>query len=139
MRKLIVAGTMFAGLVLPSYAMGAGAMATSYCLQGRAADGTYVYPGMVAHNFLAPGTKIYLTGRSFFGQRYFQVHDTGPALADGHFDIWSSTCSTSMAWGRRFITYKIGWPKFHAKLAKAKRHIVRRYGRGVRRLLLHGY
>lgn len=85
--------------------------ATSYCLQGTMANGRYVHRRAVANNFLWPGTKIRLVGRSFYGLRKFVVSDTGPALADGHFDIWSPSCSRSMQWGRRSITYKLGWSK----------------------------
>lgn len=83
--------------------------ATSYCLQGTMANGKYVHRRAVAHNFLMPGTKIRLVGRSFYGLRRFVVSDTGPALRDGHFDLWSPSCSRSMTWGARTIRYKIGW------------------------------
>lgn len=83
--------------------------ATSYCLQGTMANGNYVHKRAVANNFLLPGTKIRLVGRSFYGLRRFVVSDTGPALRDGHFDIWSPSCGRSIAWGRRSIQYKLGW------------------------------
>lgn len=86
--------------------------ATSYCLQGRMADGTWVRPRSVAHNFLVPGTRIRLVGRPFVnGMRRFVVRDTGSALRDGHLDIWTASCSTAIQWGRRSVTFKIGWGK----------------------------
>lgn len=85
--------------------------ATSYCLNGTMANGRYVHKRAVANNFLMPGTKIRLVGRSFYGIRRFVVSDTGPALSDGHFDLWSSSCSRSIAWGARTIRYKLGWAK----------------------------
>lgn len=83
--------------------------ATSYCLQGTMANGKQVHKRAVAHNFLWPGTKIRLTGRSFYGVRRFVVSDTGPALSDGHFDLWSYSCARSIAWGKRTIQYRLGW------------------------------
>ena len=83
--------------------------ATSYCLHGTMANGRHVHRRAVANNFLWMGTKIKLVGRSFFGLRRFVVSDTGPALRDGHFDLWSPSCWRSRAWGRRTIRYKIGW------------------------------
>jgi 3D (Asp-Asp-Asp) domain-containing protein len=83
--------------------------ATSYCLHGTMANGKYVHKRAVANNFLFPGTRIRLVGRSFYGLRKFVVSDTGPALRDGHFDIWADSCSKSIAWGSRSIRYKIGW------------------------------
>jgi 3D (Asp-Asp-Asp) domain-containing protein len=85
------------------------AYATSYCLSGTMANGKQVHKRAIAHNFLRPGTRIRLVGRSFYGRRKFIVSDTGPALRDGHFDIWSESCSKSMHWGSRPIKYKIGW------------------------------
>lgn len=83
--------------------------ATSYCLSGTMANGRQVHRRAVANNFLFPGTKIRLVGRSFYGLRRFVVSDTGPALADGHFDLWSASCSRSIRWGKRTIRYKRGW------------------------------
>jgi 3D (Asp-Asp-Asp) domain-containing protein len=91
------------------------ASATSYCLYGTTASGYRLDDGdradrrTVAHNFLFPGTKIRLLGQSFYGFRRFVVRDTGPALSDGHFDLWSPSCGRSVEWGRRTIVYKLGW------------------------------
>lgn len=86
--------------------------ATSYCLTGTMANGKQVHSRAIASNKLKLGTKIRLVGgNGFYGRRLFVVSDTGPALADGHFDIWSSSCDTSRRWGHRPIKYKIGWGK----------------------------
>jgi 3D (Asp-Asp-Asp) domain-containing protein len=86
--------------------------ATSYCLTGTMANGKKVHKRAIAHNFLKPGTKIRLVGGDgFYGRRLYVVSDTGPALADGHFDIWSESCSRSISWGHRTIKYKLGWGK----------------------------
>lgn len=85
--------------------------ATAYCLRGRTASGVYTRPGVVAHNFYPFGTRIRLVGkRSFFGRRRFTVRDTGPALADGHFDLWTGSCSKAVQWGRRSIRFRVRRP-----------------------------
>lgn len=72
------------------------------------ANGKYVHKRAVAHNFYWFGTRIKLVGRrSFYGRRIFVVSDTGPALADGHFDLWSSSCAKSIQWGKRTIRYRV--------------------------------
>lgn len=86
--------------------------ATSYCLQGTMANGQQVHKRAVASNKLKLGTKIRLVGgNGFYGRRKFIVSDTGGALGDGHFDIWSESCSRSVQWGHRPIKYKLGWAK----------------------------
>jgi 3D (Asp-Asp-Asp) domain-containing protein len=37
------------------------------------------------------------------------IRDTGPALADGHLDIWHPSCSAAVAWGARPVRFKLGW------------------------------
>jgi 3D (Asp-Asp-Asp) domain-containing protein len=83
--------------------------ATSYCLHGRMADGTYTRRRSAASNVLRLGTKIRLVGRSFYGMRRFVIRDTGGALGDGHLDLWHNRCGASIAWGRRSVRYRIGW------------------------------
>jgi 3D (Asp-Asp-Asp) domain-containing protein len=85
--------------------------ATAYCLQGTMVNGKRVHRRAVAHNFYYPGTKIRLTGQSFYGLRRFVVSDTGPALRDGHFDLWTPSCDRAIKWGKRTIRYRIGWRK----------------------------
>lgn len=81
--------------------------ATCYALHGTMADGTAVRPGSAASNYLRLGTRIRLTGRSFYGTRIFTIRDTGPALADGHIDLWHPRRSACMSWGRRAISFRI--------------------------------
>lgn len=83
--------------------------ATCYQLQGRTASGTYVNKRTAAHNFLRPGTRFRLVGKQAgpTGVRRYIVRDTGPALADGHFDLWApSGCNY---FGVRTIRYILGW------------------------------
>lgn len=84
---------------------------TSYCLHGTMADGSYTRRRSVASNFMPFGTKIRLVGRSFYGMRRFIVRDTGSALFDGHLDLWHTSCSNSITWGRRSITFHFGWQR----------------------------
>lgn len=86
--------------------------ATSYCLQGRMADGSWVRPRSAASNVHPLGTHIRLVGRPFLGGlRRFVVRDTGGALGDGHLDLWHPSCSASRVWGARGVRYVLGWRK----------------------------
>lgn len=107
--------------MLPALALAAGALptpaearpdavetyATSYCLRGKMADGSYVRPGSAASNRHELGTRIRLLGRAFFGRRRFVIRDTGRALGDGHVDLWAPSCSTAKAWGHRAVRYVV--------------------------------
>ena len=73
------------------------------------ANGQTVHNRAVASNIYPLGTKIRLIGKSFFGLRRFVVSDTGSALSDGHFDLWSRSCDRSIQWGRQPIKFKFGW------------------------------
>lgn len=92
--------------------------ATCYDLVGTTADGSSTGPGVAAHDYLRHGTKIELVGRSFFGRRRFTIHDTGPALADGHLDLWSGW--GCMLWGARPVRYRIGWSHYLARRGRAQ-------------------
>jgi 3D (Asp-Asp-Asp) domain-containing protein len=86
--------------------------ATSYCLNGTMADGSTVRMRSAASDWLPLGTHIRLIGRPFFGGlRRFVIRDTGPALSDGHLDIWHPSCAASVAWGARPVRFKLGWSK----------------------------
>lgn len=85
------------------------ARATCYQLRGKTASGTRVNKRTAAHNFLAPGTRFRLVGKQAgpTGVRRYIVRDTGPALSDGHFDLWApSGCNY---FGVRTIRYVLGW------------------------------
>lgn len=120
MRNLIVAGLSSITLLAacdPSPAVATSGRrifrtyATSYCEHGVMRDGSYTRPRSIASNFLPLGARIRLVGRSFFGMRRFVVRDTGGALFDGHVDVWSPSCATSIAWGRRPVSFHIGWAR----------------------------
>lgn len=103
---------------------------TSYCLSGTMADGTGVRPGSAASNAHPLGTKIY-TSRPVFGLRRWTIRDRigyGSQL-----DFWAPACSMSTAWGRRTISYVLGWPKAvkkarESKLWRKKHHRAKRHG-----------
>lgn len=83
--------------------------ATCYNLHGTMFDGTQTRARSAASNMHRMGTRIRLVGRPFFGgYRRFVIRDTGPALSDGHIDIWYMGFSC-VAWGHRPIAYKLGW------------------------------
>lgn len=85
--------------------------ATCYALHGTTASGTYVNRRTAAHNFLPFRTKIRIVGKQAGpgGIRRYIVRDTGPALADGHFDLWAPSVSQCMRFGKRSIRWKLGW------------------------------
>lgn len=85
--------------------------ATCYQLTGLTASGTYVNRRTAAHNYLPFGTKIRLVGKRAGpgGIRRYIIRDTGPALRDGHLDLWAPW--GCMTFGKRTVRYKIGWGK----------------------------
>lgn len=84
--------------------------ATSYCLHGQMADGSYTRPRSAASNILPLGTKIRLTGKAGPGGiRLYVIRDRigwGTEL-----DLWTASCSDALAFGRRNLRFKIGWGK----------------------------
>ena len=85
---------------------GANSTAYSYCSAGTVmADGSHVRSGSVASNRHPLGTRIYLTGRSFFGRRSFTVRDRIGYGSD--LDFWTPSCRAAHVWGRRYVTYRI--------------------------------
>jgi 3D (Asp-Asp-Asp) domain-containing protein len=102
MRK-VLAAVAAAFAIAPATAQADGTAATSYCLHGRMADGSYTRWGSAAMNGVRLGAHIRLTGRSFYGQRTFTVRDRigyGTRL-----DLWHPSCAASRAWGRRWVSF----------------------------------
>lgn len=87
-----------------------GADSTAYCLRGTMADGTYTRHRSVAMNRHPLGTRIYVLGRGGpNGLRRFIVRDR---IGYGsEMDFWRPSCSLARAWGRRNVSYKIGWAR----------------------------
>lgn len=85
--------------------------ATCYDLNGRTASGHWVDRRTAAHNWLPFRTKIRIVGKQAGpgGIRKYIVRDTGPALSDGHFDLWAP--SGCIEFGKRPIRWKMGWAK----------------------------
>lgn len=103
MKRLVGAAALVAAL-LPATARADGTAATSYCLHGTMADGTYTRPGSAAMNGVRLGARIRLVGtRSFYGRRSFTIRDRigyGTRL-----DLWHGSCSAARAWGRRWVAF----------------------------------
>jgi hypothetical protein len=87
-----------------------GAHSTSYspCSSGTImADGTHVRIGSAASNRHPLGTQITLTQPGPGGLRHWTIRDRigwGSEL-----DFWQPSCSGAVTWGRRYVTYRIGW------------------------------
>lgn len=87
----------------------AGANSTAYCLTGRMADGTYTRPRSAASNRHPLGTRITLTSRQAGpgGLRRYVIRDRIGYGSD--LDLWTGSCATARAYGRRIVTYRLGW------------------------------
>jgi 3D (Asp-Asp-Asp) domain-containing protein len=100
--------TLLATVAASLAALTANSTAYSPCSAGSImADGTHVRLGSVAMNRHPLGTRITLTSRSFYGMRRFTVRDRIGYGSD--LDFWTPSCRAALAWGRRTVTYRIGW------------------------------
>jgi 3D (Asp-Asp-Asp) domain-containing protein len=82
--------------------------ATSYCLRGVMADGSYTRAGSAAMNTVPLGTRV-TVDPPVFGRRRWTIRDRigwGSQL-----DFWAPSCSISWAFGRRTIQVSQGWPE----------------------------
>lgn len=84
---------------------------TNYCLHGTMADGSYTRERSAASNMHPLGTRIRIVGRptGHRGMRRYVIRDRigwGTSL-----DLWTPSCGTAIAFGRKNVTYKIGWRK----------------------------
>ena len=70
-----------------------------------AADGTYVYDGMVAANFLPFGTKIMFPDQ--FPGKVFTVHDRMAKRFSNRVDVWFEHKADAMQWGRRTVRIEV--------------------------------
>jgi len=112
---------ILAVLTWPAKASAYTADSTSYCLSGTMADGSQVRWGSVASNWHPLGTRITLNGPAFYGLRRFVVRDRigyGSEL-----DFWAPNCGQSFSWGRRTVTYKIGWRKRIGRVERVRARI----------------
>ena len=77
--------------------------ATAYCLKGKTAMGGAVRRGIVAADprVLPLGSRIQLNAGSYSGT--YTVADTGGAVRGRILDIWVSTCSEAVRFGRKSV------------------------------------
>lgn len=84
--------------------------ATSYCLTGRMADGTFTRDRSAAMNGVPFGTIVHLRGAQTFlrGRRVFYVRDR---IGHGsELDLWTASCGDAIKWGRRTVSYTLEPP-----------------------------
>src|SRR5687768_344478 len=84
--------------------------ATSYCLTGRMADGTFTRDRSAAMNGVPFGTRVHLRGPQTFlnGRRIFYVRDR---IGHGtELDLWTPSCRAAIRWGRRGVAYTLSPP-----------------------------
>ncbi len=77
--------------------------ATAYCLKGKTAMGGAVRRGIVAADtrILPLGSRIQIDAGSYSGT--YTVADTGGAVKGRILDIWVSTCSEAIRFGRKSV------------------------------------
>jgi 3D (Asp-Asp-Asp) domain-containing protein len=77
--------------------------ATAYCLKGKTAMGGAVRRGIVAADprILPLGSRIQITAGSYSGT--YTVADTGGAVRGHILDIWVSSCSEAIRFGRKSV------------------------------------
>lgn len=77
--------------------------ATAYCLKGRTAIGSAVRRGIVAADprVLPLGSRIQIDAGSYSGT--YTVADTGGAVKGRVLDIWVSSCSEAVRFGRKSV------------------------------------
>lgn len=78
--------------------------ASAYCLQGRTASGGRVRSGIIAADprVLPLGTRVKITNAGNLNGVY-TVADTGGAIKGNRVDIWTSSCSTAIKFGRKRV------------------------------------
>lgn len=78
--------------------------ATAYCLKGKTALGGAVRRGIVAADprILPLGSRIQIDAGSYSGT--YTVADTGGAVKGRILDIWVSSCSEAVRFGRKSIS-----------------------------------
>lgn len=91
--------------------------ATSYCLRGTMADGTYTRTGSLAHNGFRLGTKLWATP-AVFGRHRWTVRDRIGWGSDA--DFWAPSCSQAVAFGRRGVSLTLGWRGWERREARRR-------------------
>ncbi len=93
--------------------------ATSYCLRGTMADGTYTRTGSLAHNGFGLGTKLWASP-AVFGRHRWTVRDRIGWGSEA--DFWAPSCSQAIAFGRRSVALTIGWRGWERRYARRQAH-----------------
>ncbi|MEK7583149.1 MAG: hypothetical protein AAB483_01955 [Patescibacteria group bacterium] len=70
-----------------------------------AADGSRVYWGMVAANFLPFGTEIRIP--DYYGDKVFVVHDRMARRFSDRVDVWFEHKPDAINWGRRTVRIEV--------------------------------
>lgn len=113
MRKMLLAAVA-AVLLAP----GPADAATSYCLRGTMADGSWTRTGSLAHNGFALGARVWATP-AVFGRHRWTVRDRIGWGSEA--DFWSSSCIRARTFGRRGVTLTRGWRGWALRHARRQR------------------
>ena len=68
-------------------------------------NGTYVYDGLVAANFLAYDTKVRFP--EYFGDKVFTVNDRMNRRYQHRIDVWMPTRGEALQFGLQYLRYEI--------------------------------
>jgi 3D (Asp-Asp-Asp) domain-containing protein len=92
--------------------------AYSPCSSGQVmADGHRAHFGAVANNAWRLGTRITIRP-AFLGRHRFTVEDRigyGTQL-----DLWTSSCTAAIRWGRRAVKVTLGWRRPRARIVETR-------------------
>lgn len=82
-------------------------VATAYCLHGRMANGEKTHPGVVAADprILPLGTRIHIKDGPLPG--YYVVSDTGGGVKGRRIDIYVSSKTAALKFGRQKVQVSI--------------------------------
>jgi 3D (Asp-Asp-Asp) domain-containing protein len=97
---------MIALLAAAVLSIGTPQNSTSYCLQGRMADGSYTRSRSLAHNGYPLGTRVWVTP-AVRGLHRWVVRDRIGWGSQA--DFWTPSCAQARAFGRRTIYIRRGW------------------------------
>lgn len=82
--------------------------ATAYCLKGKMANGKSVHPGAIAvdKRLIPLGTTLEILGLGTF-----TASDLGGGIKGKRLDLWFSSCSKAVQFGRRQVQVKVIKPR----------------------------
>lgn len=105
---------MIALVLAAALAGGISQQSTSYCLDGRTADGTYLSKSRpsrralrtLAHNGFPLGTRVWVEPAVRYRHRWVVRDRIGWG---SQADFWAPSCGEAISYGRRTVHIRRGW------------------------------